>query len=52
MNSVDPLYAKIADEWMKQLLADFGTDHWCASKPSYHPLFLSSFAWPLTDLAA
>ena len=40
MNSVDPLYAKIADEWMKQLLADFGTDHWCASKPSRHPLFV------------
>ena len=28
MNSVDPLYAKIADEWMKTLIADFGTDHW------------------------
>lgn len=27
-NSVDPLYAKIADEWMKQIIADFGTDHW------------------------
>ena len=28
MNSVDPLYAKIADEWMKQIIGDFGTDHW------------------------
>ena len=28
MNSVDPLYAKIADEWMQQLTGDFGTDHW------------------------
>lgn len=28
INSVDPLYAKIADEWMKQIIADFGTDHW------------------------
>ena len=27
MNSVDPLYAKIADEWMQQLIGDFGTDH-------------------------
>lgn len=25
---MDPLYAKIADEWMRTLLADFGTDHW------------------------
>ena len=28
MNSVDPLYAKIADDWMETLIADFGTDHW------------------------
>ena len=28
MNSVDPLYAKIADEWMKTIIEDFGTDHW------------------------
>jgi hypothetical protein len=28
MNSVDPLFGKIADAWMSQLLADFGTDHW------------------------
>eukprot|EP00656_Telonema_subtile_P046113 TRINITY_DN5245_c0_g1_i1.p1 TRINITY_DN5245_c0_g1~~TRINITY_DN5245_c0_g1_i1.p1 ORF type:complete len:881 (+),score=212.00 TRINITY_DN5245_c0_g1_i1:28-2643(+) len=28
MNSVDPLYAKIADAWMQQLVADFGTDSW------------------------
>jgi hypothetical protein len=28
MNSVDPLYAKIADEWMTQIIGDFGTDHW------------------------
>lgn len=28
MDSLDPLYGKIADAWMKQLLADFGTDHW------------------------
>ena len=40
MNSVDPLYAKIADEWMKTIIEDFGTDHWyqldgCASND--HP---------------
>eukprot|EP01062_Namystynia_karyoxenos_P074682 TRINITY_DN7162_c0_g1_i1.p1 TRINITY_DN7162_c0_g1~~TRINITY_DN7162_c0_g1_i1.p1 ORF type:complete len:853 (+),score=247.35 TRINITY_DN7162_c0_g1_i1:791-3349(+) len=28
MNSVDPMYAKIADVWMQTLIADFGTDHW------------------------
>ena len=28
MDSLDSLYAKIADVWMRQLLADFGTDHW------------------------
>jgi hypothetical protein len=28
LNSLDPLYAKIADEWMTTLIADFGTDHW------------------------
>jgi hypothetical protein len=28
MNSLDPLYAKIADEWMRTIIADFGTDHW------------------------
>lgn len=28
MNSVDPLYSKIADVWMKTLIEDFGTDHW------------------------
>merc|ERR1712166_1184199 len=28
MNSADPLYAKIADDWMETLIADFGTDHW------------------------
>lgn len=28
MNSVDPLYASIADAWMRQLIGDFGTDHW------------------------
>ena len=28
MDSLDPLYAQIADVWMKTLLADFGTDHW------------------------
>jgi hypothetical protein len=39
MNSVDPLYAKIADAWMQTIIADFGTDHWyqldgCARAPS------------------
>lgn len=28
MYSTDPLYAEIADYWMKTLIADFGTDHW------------------------
>lgn len=28
MDSLDPLYGKIADEWMKTVVADFGTDHW------------------------
>eukprot|EP00040_Diaphanoeca_grandis_P011341 m.58045 g.58045 ORF g.58045 m.58045 type:complete len:883 (+) comp22488_c0_seq2:20-2668(+) len=28
MTSTDPLFAKIADAWMEQLIADFGTDHW------------------------
>jgi hypothetical protein len=28
MDSLDPLYGEIADAWMKQLLTDFGTDHW------------------------
>ena len=28
MDSLDPLFAEIADAWMKQLTLDFGTDHW------------------------
>eukprot|EP00658_Telonema_sp_P-2_P047919 TRINITY_DN3647_c0_g1_i2.p1 TRINITY_DN3647_c0_g1~~TRINITY_DN3647_c0_g1_i2.p1 ORF type:complete len:691 (+),score=111.68 TRINITY_DN3647_c0_g1_i2:158-2230(+) len=28
MNSVDPLYGKIADTWMEEMIADFGTDSW------------------------
>ncbi len=28
MYSTDPLFATIADEWMRTLIADFGTDHW------------------------
>lgn len=28
MNSVDPLFGKIADVWMQTMIADFGTDHW------------------------
>ena len=28
MNSLDPLFGKIADLWMQTLIADFGTDHW------------------------
>jgi hypothetical protein len=28
MDSLDPLYGEIADAWMKQLIEDFGTDHW------------------------
>jgi hypothetical protein len=28
MNSADPLFGKIADMWMEQLISDFGTDHW------------------------
>eukprot|EP01046_Picozoa_sp_COSAG06_P039915 COSAG06_NODE_4773_length_3964_cov_2.352393_3_plen_177_part_00 len=42
MNSVDPLYAKIADEWMKQIIGDFGTDHWCVLRlaPTQRPRLL------------
>ena len=28
IDSLDPLYAEVADLWMKTLVADFGTDHW------------------------
>ena len=28
MDSLDPIFGKIADAWMQQLIADFGTDHW------------------------
>eukprot|EP00943_MAST-04B_sp_MAST-4B-sp1_P003537 g3537.t1 len=28
MDALDPNYAKIADMWMKEIIADFGTDHW------------------------
>jgi hypothetical protein len=28
MSSVDPLFGKIADLWMRILIEDFGTDHW------------------------
>jgi hypothetical protein len=28
MDSLDPLFGKIADVWMKTLIEDFGTDHW------------------------
>lgn len=28
MTSTDPLFGKIADEWMKTIIEDFGTDHW------------------------
>lgn len=28
MDSLDPLFGKIADLWMETLIADFGTDHW------------------------
>lgn len=28
MDSLDPLFGEIADMWMKQLIEDFGTDHW------------------------
>ena len=39
MNAVDPLFARIADLWMKILIEDFGTDHWYGI--SF--FFLSSF---------
>ena len=32
MDSLDPLFLKIAAKWMETMLADFGTDHWSASK--------------------
>ena len=28
MDSLDPLFGKIADMWMETLINDFGTDHW------------------------
>jgi hypothetical protein len=28
MDSLDPLFAEIADKWMQTLIGDFGTDHW------------------------
>ena len=28
MNSLDPLYARVADLWMNILIEDFGTDHY------------------------
>ena len=28
MDALDPLYSKIADLWMKELIEAFGTDHW------------------------
>jgi len=28
MDSLDPAFGQVADEWMKVLTADFGTDHW------------------------
>jgi hypothetical protein len=30
MDALDPNFAKVADVWMKVLVEDFGTDHWCA----------------------
>ena len=28
MDALDPHYGMIADMWMKEMVADFGTDHW------------------------
>ena len=28
IDSLDPLFGKIADVWMQTMIADFGTDHW------------------------
>ena len=28
MDALDPNFGKVADEWMKVLVEDFGTDHW------------------------
>ena len=28
LDSLDPNFGRIADMWMTQLTADFGTDHW------------------------
>ena len=28
MNALDPMFGKVADMWMEQLLEDFGTDHY------------------------
>ena len=31
IDSLDPVFGQIADEWMRVLIKDFGTDHWCSS---------------------
>ena len=28
MDALDPNFGRVADEWMKVLVEDFGTDHW------------------------
>jgi len=34
LDALDPLYAEIADAWMTQLVADFGTQHWYIRIPA------------------
>lgn len=48
MDSLDPLYAKICDIWMKILIADFGTDHVCPCSPrtAQHCTFAPLASWP------
>jgi hypothetical protein len=48
MDSLDPLYAKICDIWMKILIADFGTDHVCPCSPrtARHCTFAPLASWP------
>ena len=33
MDSLDPLFATIADKWTQAIIEDFGTDHWYPDFP-------------------
>jgi hypothetical protein len=34
LDALDPVFLQIAKKWMKTIVADFGTDHWCVA-PTY-----------------